>query len=159
MLLGVEAYHLRVVARAAILLPCHVKWISYNSFEDGAPVDFIYGCPIFKMSCSYLSTCQGTRIVAPGMATALACPLEVEYNKMCPIRHICCLILKWFFWSCIYNFCDILCMYFMIAYTCVSQALISLGGGNNPVYLFTLVNQTLNWVEWVCYGCEITKKS
>ena len=39
-----------------------------NSFEDQAPVDFIYGCPIFKMSGRDLITWEGTRRVTTTMA-------------------------------------------------------------------------------------------
>ena len=36
------------ISVAIILVPCHVLSSLCNSFEDRAPVDFIYGCPIFK---------------------------------------------------------------------------------------------------------------
>ena len=35
-----------------------------NLFEDRAPIDEIYGCPIFKLVCRNLTTWQGIRIIA-----------------------------------------------------------------------------------------------
>ena len=52
------------------------QWVkSSYSFEDQAPVDFIYGCPVFKWVTD-LSPWRGQRIVAPAMAVTWHAPLQ-----------------------------------------------------------------------------------
>ena len=63
--------------------PVNVFKITHcNSFEDRAPVDFIYGCPNLQMSCRDLTIWQGTRIIAPAMAARQHAPLLVLVQVM-----------------------------------------------------------------------------
>ena len=62
---------------SGLLFWCPIfKWSHCNSFEDGPPVDFIYGWPIVKWVAEiWLVTWQGTRIIIRSMATKATCPI------------------------------------------------------------------------------------
>ena len=63
----------------SVLQPSHC-----NSFEDRAPVDFIYGCPIFKrVAVTWLPRDDPT-IVVPVMVPRVTCPIDLSVRTRRP---------------------------------------------------------------------------
>ena len=73
--LSSNLYHTAVITGATILWSSHC-----NSFEDQAPVDFIYGCLIFKWVAVTWQEWKGTRIVAPVCSIPIIAHLPIKQS-------------------------------------------------------------------------------
>ena len=83
------------------LVPHLLRSRHCNSFEAWAPVDSIYGCPIFKWSCRDLTTWHATKRVDPAMNTRPPALLPISIQLIATGRCSSCSIFV--FWNCTFK--------------------------------------------------------